>query len=54
MIQWRMLKVICVLLITISSTGCALAVAKEFLGDKVATHDDDQSVETGGNRGNFN
>lgn len=50
---WR-LKLIFVLLMAVSSTGCVLAVAEKLLGDKVATHDDDQSVESGDNEGYIN
>ena len=49
-----MFRLICVLLIVVSSSGCALGLIKEYLGENVATHADDQSVESpesGGNKG---
>lgn len=57
MIKWRKLKLIFVLLVAVSSTGCALGLSDMALGDKKATHADDQSVESsesGGNKGNIN
>jgi len=44
MIKWWKLKLIFFLLIAVSSTGCALALLDKALGDKKATHADDQSV----------
>ena len=40
------------LLLTMTTSGCALGLIEQALGDNVATHDDDQSTE-GGNQGNF-
>ena len=54
MIKWWKLKLIFVLLVAVSSIGCALGLLEEYLGDKIATQDDDQSVETGGNKGYIN
>jgi len=54
MTKWLKLKIVFVLLIAVSSTGCALGLIDMALGDKKATHADDQSVDTGGNRGNIN
>ena len=54
MIKWWKLKLILILLVAVSSTGCAVALIDKALGDKKATHADDQSAETGGNKGNFN
>ena len=54
MIKWWKLKVIIVLVVTVSSAWCALGLIDKHLGDKKATHADDQSAETGGNMGNFN
>jgi len=47
-------KFIFVLLVAVSSTGCALGLIDKALGDKKATHADDQSSDSGGNKGNIN
>ena len=55
--KWWKLKLIIVLLVTATSAGCALAVVDQALGDKKATHAEDQSAEpseTGGNQGDIN
>ena len=54
MLRWKKLKIIFILLVAASSTGCALGLIATALGDKKATHADDQSVETGGNKGYIN
>jgi len=45
MLNWRILKLLCVFLIAVSSSGCALALIDKALGENKATHADDQSVE---------
>lgn len=42
MLKKEMLPLICTLLVGITLSGCALAVTKELLGDKVAKHEDDK------------
>jgi len=55
MIKWWKLKLIIVLVVAVSSTGCALGlIDKYYTGENKATHADDQSVESsesGGNKG---
>jgi hypothetical protein len=51
--NWLKLKLIFVLLLAVSSTGCALAAIDYALGDKKATHADDQSADSSGNQGNI-
>ena len=45
MLNRRILKLLCVFLIVVSSSGCALALLDVALGENKATHADDQSVE---------
>lgn len=54
MIKWWTLKLIFVLLVAVSSTGCVLGLIDKALGDKKATHADGQSSESGGNKGYIN
>lgn len=49
---WK-IKFICILLVVGSTSGCALALIEKALGDKKATHADDQSID-GGNQGIIN
>jgi len=54
MIKWRTIKLIIVLVMAVSSLGCALALADKALGDKKASHEDDQSAgssQSSGNKG---
>ncbi len=40
------LKLVLISFLAVFSSGCALAVADQMLGDKKATHADDQTVES--------
>ncbi len=54
MIKWLKLKLTLVLLVAVSSTGCALAAVDVLLGENKATHADDQTVDLKTqNAGNF-
>ena len=46
MLNRRILKLLCVFLIAVSLSGCALAALDVVLGDNKATHADDQSMES--------
>ena len=52
MLRWQKFKLICVLFVAVSSAGCAMALADKALGDKKATHANDQIVDTSNPNGN--
>jgi hypothetical protein len=48
MVRWWKFKFMFVLLMAVSSTGCALGMVDQALGDKKAAHADDQSAGPAG------
>jgi len=45
-LPWQKLKLTFVLLVALSSAGCALGLIDKYLGEKKASHAEDQSVES--------
>ena len=45
MSKFRIFTLLCVALVAVSVSGCAMGLTEKYLGDRVATHDDDQDVD---------
>ena len=44
MSKLRIFKLLCIVLVAMSASGCAMSLTEEMLGDNVAKHEDDQDV----------